>query len=434
MIDMQTLKITGGQPLNGEVSVSGAKNAATKMMVATLLTNEPVVLYNIPKIGDVDITKDIIEAVGAKVEQDNHTLRIHAEEVNNTSVKHLSRKNRISILTLSPLLHRCGSAEVPIVDGDKIGPRPVDYHIKALQQMGAEITYNDSGYHAKADKLVGATVKLDYPSVGATENILLAAVLAEGRTSIYNAATEPEILDLIKLLQQMGAIIEFRANRVIIVDGVERLHGASYHVMPDRLEAASYAAAAIATGGKITIKNAVQDHLSTFLNTVRRIGGDYRIDDDGITFKRSSEGLYGTELETDTWPGFSTDWQQPLVVVLTQAKGLSVIHETVYEDRFGYSQSLNDMGANIAIFTKCLGEIDCRFKGESHKHSAIIQGPTKLKPAKIDIPDIRAGMAHVVAALVADGTSTLTGVEHLLRGYDQFLDKLESIGANFKVD
>lgn len=429
---MHTLKITGGTPLHGEVTVSGAKNAATKMMIASLLTDEPVVLYNIPKIGDVDITQGILEATGATVERDGHTLRIHAHEITNTSVKRLSRRNRISILALSPLLHRRGEAEVPIVDGDQIGPRPVNFHIQALIQMGADIVADDTGYHAKSGRLKGTTIRLDYPSVGATENIILAAVLAEGRTSIYNAATEPEILDLIKLLQQMGAIIEFRANRVIIIDGVERLHGASYRVMPDRLEAASYAAAAIATGGNITIKNAVQSDLSTFLNTIRRIGGDYQINDDGITFKRSN-GLSGVELETDTWPGFGTDWQQPLVVVLTQADGLSVVHETVYEDRFGYTESLNTMGANIAIFTKCLGEIECRFKGESHKHSAIIQGPSKLAPAKVEIPDIRAGMAHVIAALVAEGTSTLTGVEHLLRGYDQFLDKLEAIGANFKV-
>ncbi|MEX0748837.1 MAG: UDP-N-acetylglucosamine 1-carboxyvinyltransferase [Candidatus Saccharimonadales bacterium] len=431
---MQALKITGGKPLHGEVTISGAKNAATKMMIAALLTDEPVVLYNIPKISEIDITTDIIKATGASVEREDHTIRIHAESLTGAGVKQLSRKNRISILALSPLLHRLGEAEVPVVDGDHIGPRPVNFHIQALEQMGAQISADATGYHARASRLQGTTIRLPYPSVGATENILLAAVLAEGRTSIYNAATEPEILDLIKLLQQMGAIIEFRANRVIIIDGVERLHGASYRVMPDRLEAASYAAAAIATNGKITVKGAYQGDLSTFLNTIRRIGGDYQVNDSDITFKRGPEGLRGAELETDTWPGFSTDWQQPLIVVLTQADGLSVVHETVYEDRFGYTEVLNQMGANIAVFTKCLGELECRFKGESHKHSAIIQGPSRLRGAKIEIPDIRAGMAHVIAALVADGTSTLTGVEHLLRGYDQFLDKLESIGAKFKTN
>lgn len=429
-----TLRITGGHPLNGEINISGAKNAATKMMIAALLTDEPVALLNVPDIGDVDITKDILEAVGSQVEQSGHTLRIQTPQITNTSVKQLSRRNRLSILALSPLLHRSGKAEVPVVDGDRIGPRPVNFHTQALEQMGATIHADENGIYASADALKGTTINLPYPSVGATENIILAAVLARGRTTIHNAATEPEILDLIKLLQRMGAIIEFRANRVILIDGVERLGGTTYSIMPDRLEAASYAVAAIATKGEIYVKNAQQDHLSTFLNTVRRIGGDYTVHDEGISFKRSSNGLSAVELETDTWPGFSTDWQQPLVVLLTQAEGLSVVHETVYEDRFGYTEHLNNMGANIATFTKCLGELSCRFKGQSHRHSAIVQGFTPLQPVDTEIPDIRAGMAHVVAALVADGESTLTGVEHLLRGYDSFLDKLESVGSTFHTE
>lgn len=428
-----TLHITGGTQLTGEVQVSGAKNAATKMMIAALLTGEPVTLRNIPHIGDIEITIDILRAVGADVSRDNHTLTIHAANISNISVKQLSRQNRISILALSPLLHRTGTADVPVLDGDQIGPRPVNYHVQALKQMGAEIHEDEHGFHARANNLQGTSITLPYPSVGATENIILAAALADGRTSIHNAATEPEILDLIKLLQQMGAIIEFRANRTIIIDGVEKLHGVDYTIMPDRLEAASYAVAALATDGNITVRDARQDDLSTFLNTIRRIGGDYIVEKEGITFRRNSNGLSSIELETDTWPGFATDWQQPLVVLLTQASGLSVVHETVYEDRFGYTQSLNAMGANIALFTKCLGELQCRFKGQSHKHSAIIQGPTPLQATEVKIPDIRAGMAHIVAALTAEGESKLTGVEHLLRGYDNFLEKLESVGADFTV-
>jgi UDP-N-acetylglucosamine 1-carboxyvinyltransferase len=430
----QRLKITGGKPLHGEISVSGAKNAVTKMMIAALLTDEPVTLYNVPEIGDVDVTQEILETVGATVDRPGNTLQIHTPQITNTSVKQLSRKNRISVLALSPLLHRAGKAEVPILEGDKIGPRPVNYHMQSLEQMGATITNDDTRYYAETGQLHGTSIRLPYPSVGATENILLAATLAQGRTRIENAATEPEILDLIKLLQQMGAIIEFRANRVIIIDGVEKLHGASYTVMPDRLEAASYAAAAIATNGEIIVKNARQDDLSTFLNTIRRIGGDYEVRNESIVFRRGGNGLSSIELETETWPGFSTDWQQPLVVILTQASGLSVIHETVYEDRFGYTDSLNHMGANIALFTKCLGELECRFKGLAHKHSAIIQGPTQLAATEIDIPDIRAGMAHIIAALIAHGTSTLNGVDHLLRGYDALPDKLNAVGADFAYE
>lgn len=427
----QQLKITGGRPLNGEIGVSGAKNAVTKMMVAALLTDEPITLHNVPAIGDVDVTREILEAVGAQIEHTDNTLRIHTPEIANTSVKQLSRKNRISVLALSPLLHRTQNAEIPVLDGDRIGPRPINYHVQSLEQMGAVITSDDMGLYAQTSGLHGTSIRLPYPSVGATENILLAATLAQGRTRIENAATEPEILDLIKLLQQMGAIIEFRANRVILIDGVEKLYGTSYTVMPDRLEAASYAAAAIATNGEITVENAKQDDLSTFLNTIRRIGGEYEVRNNGIIFRRGANGLSGIELETETWPGFSTDWQQPLMVILTQAQGISVVHETVYEDRFGYTASLNHMGANIALFTKCLGELECRFKGLAHKHSAIIQGPSALTATDITIPDIRAGMAHVIAAMVAEGTSTLNGVDHLLRGYDALLDKLTAVGADF---
>lgn len=430
----ERLSITGGKPINGEISVGGAKNAVSKMMIAALLSEEPVTISNVPAIGDVDITKEILSAVGAHYEQTGDTLHIHAPEITNTSVKQLSRRNRLSVLALSPLLHRTGNAEVPVLDGDRVGPRPVNFHTQSLEQMGATITEDETGFFARASQLHGASIALPYPSVGATENIILAAVLAQGRTRIENAATEPEILDLIKLLQQMGAIIEFRANRIILIDGVQRLHGTSYSVMPDRLEAASYAIAAITTNGEVSVENARQDDLSTFLNTLRRIGGDYIVHDEGITFRRGVNGLSSIELETDTWPGFATDWQQPLVVLLTQSRGLSVVHETVYEDRFGYTKSLNHMGANIALFTKCLGELECRFKSLAHKHSAIVQGPTPLTATEVTIPDIRAGMAHVIAALVAEGTSTLNGVDHLLRGYDAFLEKLTAVGVDFTYE
>jgi UDP-N-acetylglucosamine 1-carboxyvinyltransferase len=203
--------------------------------------------------------------------------------------------------------------------------------------------------------------------------------------------------------------------------------------MTDRLEAASFGLLALATGGEIKVLGAKQDELMTFLNTVRRIGGDYTVDEEGITFTRGGNQLVGIELETDTYPGFATDWQQPTVVLLTQAKGLSVIHETVYEDRFGYAKTLCDMGAEIGVFSKCLGEIHCRFAGRGIRHSAIVRGGTPLHGAKIEIPDIRAGMAHVIAALIADDSSELTGIEHLERGYESLWEKLSEIGADFKL-
>lgn len=431
MAQRPTLTIRGGGRLRGTVEVAGAKNAATKMMIASLLTDEPVTLYNCPNIEDVDITAELCQVVGASVERQGRSLRLHTPEITSTTVTGLSRSNRLPILALAPLLARAGKAAVPVVGGDAIGPRPVNYHLQALQQMGAAIESTSQEYRASAARLRGTSVHLPYPSVGATENIILAAVLAEGRTFILGAAMEPEILDLIKLLQQMGAIIELRANRVIIVEGVERLHGAEYTIMPDRLEAASFALLAAASDGDILVNGARQDDLITFLNTLRRVGADYEVTGSGIRFGRGGGKLKGVEVETETYPGFATDWQQPLVVLLTQAEGLSVVHETVYEDRFGYVQDLVRMGANIGVFSKCLGELPCRFRGQSYRHSAVINGPTQLRGAEIAIPDIRAGMAQVLAALVAEGESRLTGVEHLLRGYEGLVDKLRHIGADF---
>jgi UDP-N-acetylglucosamine 1-carboxyvinyltransferase len=431
----KTLHIRGGHPLSGHVRVSGAKNAASKMMIASLLTDQEVTLDNCPPIDEVSITAEICSAVGAHVRRDGDKLTLETPRITSHRVPQLSRTNRISILALSPLLHRTGEAEVPTVGGDAIGPRPVNFHLQALEHMGAQIEYGERGYRATAPKgLHGTLITLPYPSVGATENIIFAAVLAHGRTRIENAAIEPEIVDIVKFLQQMGAIIEFGANRTITIDGVTKLHGATYRVLPDRLEAASWANVALATDGKIKVEGARQDEMISFLNTVRRIGGDYEVSGDGITFARANSGLRGIELETDTYPGFATDYQQPTIVTLTQAEGLSVVHETVFEDRFGYTEDLRRMGANIGVFDKCLGEIPCRYRNHSMPHSAIIKGSTPLRATEIEIPDIRAGMAQVIAALVAEGESTLSGIHHLERGYGQvFWDKLRAIGADFDV-
>ncbi|MBI4100854.1 UDP-N-acetylglucosamine 1-carboxyvinyltransferase [Candidatus Microgenomates bacterium] len=427
------LIIRGGTPLHGEVAVSGAKNSATKLLIASLLTNEPVVLYNVPDIGDVDITMEICQQIGSQVELKNHELHIHTPTIKHTQVKQQTRKNRISVLALGPLLHRTHEAELPIVGGDQIGARPVNYHIAALRQMGVTIEEATGGYQAHAKTIHGTEIELPYPSVGATENIILTAVLAKGRTLIRNAATEPEIMDLVMMLQRMGAIIEFRAGRVIMVDGVKRLHGTAYTIMPDRLEAASYAAAALATNGKILVRQARQADLVTFLNTVRRMRADYHISSDGITFRRDGE-LRSIVVTTDVWPGFASDWQQPLAVTLTQAHGKSIIHETVYGNRFGYTKTLDHMGANITLFDARTKGLAKEFRDSHYDQSAAIAGPTPLHGTNIVIPDIRAGMAHVIAALTAQGTSTVTGVEHLLRGYDDPLSKLKAVDAEFKTE
>lgn len=418
--------------MEGEVIPSGSKNAATKMMVASLLTDEECVLENFPQIGDTEITGELCKAVGSRIETEKNICRIKTQEILESKVAGLSRRNRVPILALGPLLARVGKAEVPILGGDKIGPRPVDIHLSSLASLGAKIEITESSFKAEAPGgLHGAKIRFRYPSVGATENTILAAVLAKGRTVIENSAVEPEIIDLIKMLQKMGAIIELGANRAIYIDGVNKLHGARHKIMPDRNEAVSFACLGIASGGRVKIKEISQDHLLTFLNAVRRIGGKYQVEEDGIIFWKDS-GLKSAEIETDTHPGFMTDWQQPFAILLTQSNGISFLHETIYEDRFGYAGDLNLMGANIKILTKCIGELNCRFAGKNFYHSAIIEGPTKLYAQNIKVRDIRAGIAHIIAALVAEGESQMEGIEEIDRGYERIDERLRSIGADIK--
>jgi len=279
--------VTGGGPLNGEVTLSGTKNAASKMMIASLLTSDPVRLSNVPRQRETEITQEIITKVGANVTwEDDHTIVAHTPDISTTSVRKLTRKNRISILALAPLLHRTGEAFVPKPDGDRIGPRPVNFHIEALQKMGAHIEETDEGFQATTPNgLSGALIELPYPSVGATETSILAGVLAKGRTTIRNAATEPEIIGLIMMLQNMGAIIQINTGRHIEIIGVERLHGVDARVMPDRLEAASYACIALGTGGEIFVRGAEHRPMITFLNAVRKVGGTYEVSPEGILFK-----------------------------------------------------------------------------------------------------------------------------------------------------
>jgi UDP-N-acetylglucosamine 1-carboxyvinyltransferase len=419
-------------PLVGEVEVSGSKNAVTKHMVAAMLGTAPSTITNAPDVGDVCITADILTSLGVGVEIDGGRISIDPVESPDAKVPlSFTGLNRIPILLLGPLLARNNEAFVPIVGGDRIGRRPVDFHIAALEAMGAEVEASDEGINARAQRLRGAQITLPYPSVGATESVLLTAVLAEGRTVLRNAALEPEVTELALFLQRMGARIGFKPDRRIVIEGVDRLGGGATRLQGDRLEAFSYLVAGLMTGGQVRVGGCAQDRLVTAIDTLQKMGARFSITDDYISAS-AEEGLRPAAVQTDTHPGFMTDWQPPLIVLMTQAEGMSVIHETVYEDRLGYIEELTRMGCEIELFDTCLGGPACRFHDTTALHSAVVRGVSKLRGAEVTIPDVRAGFSSVIAAAVADGPSTLHGIHHLERGYHRPFETLEALGLKLE--
>src|SRR5918994_103697 len=394
------LTIRGGVPLTGRVTVRGAKNLVPKAMVAALLGNEPSVLRNVPEIKDVEVVTSLLQLHGVTVVKDPITGDLtldpkDAKTASSTAIDAHAGDSRIPILLCGPLIHAIGEAFIPDLGGCKIGDRPIDYHLDVLRQFGAVVEKRPGGIHISAPRgLQGAKISLPYPSVGATEQVLLSATRAEGITELSGAATEPEIIDLIAVLQKMGAIV---------------------------------------TRGDIFVEGASQRDMMTFLNTYRKVGGGMDIGEDGIRFYHRGGKLNPLVLETDVHPGFMTDWQQPLVVALTQAEGVSIVHETVYENRFGFTDALIRMGASIQVHRECLGSVPCRFGQRNFLHSAVISGPMQLKGTDIDVPDLRGGFSHLIAALAATGTSRVTGIDIINRGYERFTEKLAGLGADFDI-
>ena len=415
-------------PLRGDVTVRGAKNAVSKHMVEAMLGDGPSTIGNAPDVGEVGITAGMLEHVGMSVERSGGDVTVVPDAVADPSVgKAFTGLNRIPILMLGPLLHRAGEAFVPLVGGDPIGRRPVDFHVSALRAFGAEVTIAEDGIHAKASRLVGTRVDLPFPSVGATETVLLAAVRAEGKTVIRNAATEPEIIELALFLQRMGARISFAPDRRIVVEGVPRLSGAQTRLGGDRIEAFSYLVAGLVTGGEVRVHGCPQDRLVTAVTTLARMGAEFEITDDWI-MASAPRGLRPAAVQTDTHPGFATDWQTPLMVLFTQADGMSVLHETVYENRLAYVPALQGMGAEIEVYDTCLGGPACRYHDTAALHSAVVRGVTKLRGGDVTMPDIRAGFSAVLAAAVAEGPSTLRGVHHIERGYHRPVEQFRALG------
>lgn len=425
--------VRGGKPLYGKIKISGAKNSASKLLIASLLTDEEVKITNSPNlISEMKVAKEICTAIGTKFKKfRGDEIIVQTKSIHATSFSpELGIINRLGILTVGPLLNRVGEAKIPKLGGDRIGARPINFHLEGLKKLGVKIKEYKNFYLLKAKRLLGCQIIMPYPSVGATENIILSSVLAEGKTTINNAATEPEIIDLIMMLQKMGAIIDVLPSREIVITGVERLNGTNQRVIPDRIEAASFACAAIASKGDITLIDARQDDMITFLNSVRLIGADYEIEENGIRFFYKKK-LKSLNIETDVHPGFMTDWQPPMTILLTQSHGTSTVHESVYENRFGYINELKKMGADIEMTTDCLGK-PCRFYGTDYQHSVIINGPTKLKCSNIVVPDIRAGFSYLVAAILAKGESTVNGIHYIDRGYERIEEKMRMLGVEIE--
>lgn len=433
-----TVIFEGGKPLVGEVEVRGAKNLVTKAMVAALLADTPSTLRGVPAISDVAVVRGLLEAHAVTVtETADGEMVLDPRSVKSAHFAEIDAhagSSRIPILFCGPLLHQLGEAFIPDLGGCRIGDRPINFHLDALRAFGAELDKSVEGIRLRAPRrLVGARVDLPYPSVGATEQVLLTAVRAQGVTELTNAAIEPEIMDLIAILQKMGAIILVEPNRTIVIEGVDSLNGYQHRAIPDRSEAASWAAAALATRGDIYVRGAEQKDLMTFLNVYRKVGGLFEVDDHGIRFMHPGEPIRPVVIETDVHPGFMTDWQQPMVVALTQAEGRSIVHETVYENRFGFTDALRQMGANIEVYKEGIASITRRVPRRPLEQAAVITGPTPLRGADIRVPDLRGGFSHVIAAVTATGTSTVSNVGIISRGYEHLLHKLEGLGARFEL-
>lgn len=415
---MEKLIITGGTPLKGEVSINGAKNSAIAILPATLLSNGVFTLYNVPNIIDVRLICQILEAIGSKIIwKDKNTLIIDNKNVHSTKVPlELTRKFRASYYLIGSMIGKYGHIEVGLPGGCNLGVRPIDQHIKGFEALGAESNLSQGKISLKAKKLIGTNIYMDIVSVGATLNIMIASVLAKGVTTIENAAKEPHVVDVANFLNTMGAQIKGAGTDIIKIIGVDKLKDScSYSIVPDQIEAGTFMLAAVASKGNILIKNCIPEHLDSLISKIIEIGGTVTTSDDTIRVSMNKRAD-GTNIKTLPYPGFPTDLQPQMGVVLSTANGTGIINESIWDSRFQYTAELNKMGANIT----------------AHDRTAFFTGVEKLSGAPVYATDLRAGAALVIAGIIANGTTEIYNLKHIDRGYESIEEKFNALGAKIK--
>ncbi|MGI6011912.1 MAG: UDP-N-acetylglucosamine 1-carboxyvinyltransferase [Ruminococcus sp.] len=414
---MEQYIIKGGNPLVGEVEIGGAKNAALAILAAAIMTDETVCIDNLPDVRDINVLLEAIEMIGATVDRvDRHTVRINGSTIGDVSVDYeYIKKIRASYYLLGALLGKYKKAEVPLPGGCNIGSRPIDQHLKGFRALGASVDILHGAIVARASSLEGSHIFLDMVSVGATINIMMAASMAKGRTIIENAAREPHVVDVANFLNSMGANIKGAGTDVIRIKGVDQLHATNYSIVPDMIEAGTYMMAAAATKGDILIKNVIPKHLEATTAKLVEIGCEVEEFDDAIRVN-ASRRLKRTHVKTLPYPGFPTDMQPQMAVVLTMSEGTSIVTESIFENRFKYADELARMGADIKV----------------EGNTAIIDGVERLTGARVSAPDLRAGAALVIAGLAADGITMVDDIMYVQRGYEDFEGKLTNLGANIQ--
>ena len=414
----EVFRIEGGHELHGSVRISGSKNATVALIPAAILAKGPVTIVGVPQISDVKSLQILLEELGVQVifKAEDHII-IDPKNIKNVPlVSDAVNKLRASYYFMGALLGRYKYAKIKMPGGCYLGPRPIDLHLKGFEALGAKVEYKDGCYILSAEELIGDRIFLDIASVGATINIMCAAVYAKGKTIIENAAKEPEIIDVATLLNKMGAKIRGVGTNVITIEGVEELNGCFHEIIPDRIESATYIILAATCGKDVLIENVIPQHIDALLAKLEEIGIDFEVDIDRILIHGKKEHLNPVNVKTMTYPGFATDIQQPLTALLTQCNGMSKVTETIYTERFKHCYELNKMGANIDVTTP----------------SSFIHGPTKLYGTKVTATDLRCGACLVIAGLIAEGITEIDDIYHIERGYENIIGKLTNLGAKIE--